>query len=167
MKYYSKDTGTEVKLGDKITITSKTETPFGVGKTTVETVITEKILPELIKHGIIIEEKPLTIDELVSRVGVRLDLEEDMAEGFVDVLWERAPGIALSFLLKEASIIFNKTHKIGSTAWIISLLDGSISSIPIEEVKNWKTIALFATREDARMAKKILKPLFTELYERK
>lgn len=166
MKYFLKKTGEKIEIGDKITITNEVQTPFGIGTSTVKVTVTEEIIPKLIAHGII-EEDSISLDNLIAKIGVRMDLDEDEAEGFMSLLWERAPGTAMTFLLKEASIILNKNKKLGNNVWFISNLDGSIDFMSITKIKNYKTVSIFATKEDAYRAKEALIELFEELYGNK
>ena len=79
---------------------------------------------------------------------------------FFRELWDIYPAAALSLLLREIAVEFDKKYKDhindSEKIFAISILDGRIHEVVKKHIKNYRNFAAFRTLEEARAACKIL-----------
>lgn len=88
-KYFLKDGHKEVQLGDKITIFTPVNTPYGKGVATVDVELSKTMLKVLVEDGFILREhkgdKPQVFSIGENEVGIKFNDKED-AEVIFNVL---------------------------------------------------------------------------------
>ena len=172
-KLYLKD-GKEVKMGDIITVSSsEKETPYGKITLIEKMFINERILPDLIKAGIVIEKEekkaiPMDLDYYINKVANRLGEKPNTIYKYFNLLDNHYPAIPVSMLLKEIALELDKQYeghiKNSNEIWIISLVNGKIMKLSKEGIKSFKNFASFRSKEDALLAYSILEGILKDIF---
>ena len=180
-KIYLKN-GKEVQLGDILTKVSKVKNPvFGEGTVVQRVVVTEGILPELIKAGIVTiakPEKPVTKAEIpmemeysIQKIAENLGWKVDKVYNYLNSVDTILPAAAFSMVLREIAIELDKKYKDhiekSPEIYIISTLDGRITKANKAHIKNYRNFAAFRTIEDAKIACRITKDILKEMFKSK
>lgn len=164
-KYILTETGKEVKVGDKIFLPrSIVYTLFG-GRTEVQILLTEEVIPMLVGFHIINEKDlyPTDIEYYVKKAAIRLYCNIHDMTDLINALLEKMPLVALQLLIKTISFEFTKDVNFAklSKVYAVNLYNGSIFSI--DKCRNYR-IAWFDTEDKAKLALKILKPYMEKIY---
>lgn len=156
----------EIKLGD--TITAKFNSPFG--SYVMTTTVTEPILKNLILEGIIEiqESEPvITVDYLVKHLAHRIGWKAENADKYLENLYKINPISVFQILLKECARVLDQNYKDHITnseeLWAISVVTGESFKLDTREGK-LTNIALFRTKEDAEIARRVLGKAIKELF---
>ena len=160
----------EVRIGDSITATRKTE----YGQLTMTRTIDESILQELVEHGVVIKvddspkEQVLDIMDLIEHLAKRVNWKTENLKKYMENLFTINPVAVYQTLLKEGAIILDSKHD-GHISEIekvyaVSILDGEIFEIEQVGCGNYTNVALFRNPSDAMIAKKALAVLETEIF---
>ena len=180
-KIYLKN-GKEVQLGDILTKVSKVENPpFSESTVVQRVVVTEGILPELIKAGIVTiakPEKPVTKAEIpmemeyyIQKIAEKLGWKVDKVYNYLNSVDTILPAAAFSMVLREIAIELDKKYKDhiekSPEIYIISTLDGRITKANKAHIKNYRNFAAFRTIEDAKIACRITKDILKEMFKSK
>lgn len=162
-KYFLKESGKEVKIGDTIEVEKEVRTPLGRGNLIVDVVITEDNIPLLTKEGIIkVLNEPAIFKTYVERIPKSHDMDSMCTAYFMSVLLGSDKFVALCLLLKAASDIAMENYT-GVECAIINLHNGYIYKY--SDKKNaLPTMPVFPTIEDAEATKAVLKELFIKVY---
>ena len=178
-KIYLKN-GKEVQLGDILTKVSKVENPpFSESTVVQRVVVTEGILPELIKAGIVTiakPEKPVTKAEIpmemeyyIQKIAEKLGWKVDKVYNYLNSVDTILPAAAFSMVLREIAIELDKKYKDhiekSPEIYIISTLDGRITKANKAHIKNYRNFAAFRTIEDAKIACRITKDILKEMFK--
>lgn len=178
-KIYSKN-GKEVQLGDILTKVSKVKDPFfGEGAVVQRVVVTEGILPELIKAGIVTIAKPeksvtkaeipMEMEYYIQKIAERLGWKVDKVYNYLNSVDTILPAAAFSMVLREIAIELDKKYKDhiekSPEIYIISTLDGRITKANKAHIKNYRNFAAFRTIEDAKIACRITKDILKEMFK--
>lgn len=170
--------GKEVKVGDTIVHTYSTEHPmYGKFESCLTILITEDIIPFLIKDGILeVREEQyklnLSLDYFHDKLLKKLEGDK---KGIADVaivnLYNNYPFAIFSILLREVAIELDKKYEdhIENSPRIFSIshLNGKITEVPKATIKNYKNFAAFRSIEDARIACNILRDYIKALYAKR
>ena len=164
-KYILTETGKEVKVGDKITLPRSMVYALFGGRTEVQMLLTEEVIPMLKKFYIINVKGmyPTDIEYYIKKAAMRLYCNtHDMAD-LINTLLEKMPLTALQLLLKTISFEFTKDVNFAklSKVYAVDLYNGNIFSI--DKCRNYR-IAWFDTEDKAKLALKILKPYMEKIY---
>ena len=164
-KYILTETGKEVKVGDKITLPKSMVYALFGGRTEVQILLTEEVIPMLVGFHIINVKDmyPIDIEYYIKKAAMHLYCNvHDMAD-LMNTLLEKMPLTALQLLLKTISFEFTKDVNFAklSRVYTVNLYDGSIFSM--YKCRNCK-IAWFDTEDKAKLALKILKPYMEKIY---
>ena len=180
-KIYLKN-GKEVQLGDILTKVSKVENPpFGEGTVVQRVVVTEGILPELIKAGIVTIAKPeksvtkaeipMEMEYYIQKIAEKLGWKVDKVYNYLNSVDTILPAAAFSMVLREIAIELDKKYKDhiekSPEIYIISTLDGRITKANKAHIKNYRNFAAFRTIEDAKIACRITKDILKEMFKSK
>lgn len=173
-KLILKETGKEVKMGDKLI---QVATMFGISIPVEEITVTKKTLPGLIKRGIIVEkgvDKGVDFDipAAVVHLAKRIGWDNNNLDKYLDNLYKISPAAVFSVLLKEVAIMLDEKYpdhiNKSKEIWVINALNGEIQQVKnISKIKNYRNFAAFRSLEDALTAKKIMAPALKDLYGRK
>ena len=180
-KIYLKN-GKEVQLGDILTKVSKVENPpFSEGTVVHRVVVTEGILPELIKAGIVTIAKPeksvtkaeipMEMEYYIQKIAEKLGWKVDKVYNYLNNIDTILPAAAFSMVLREIAIELDKKYKDhiekSPEIYIISTLDGRITKANKAHIKNYRNFAAFRTIEDAKIACRITKDILKEMFKSK
>lgn len=178
MKIYLKETKKEVTFGDVI-VTKETFTHeyFGKAEYTYEVTLTKENLQYFIDAGILYIEKEdsdkvTDYNELrniiFTRMAKRYEWDENRLVRILKVLDSVHPSASVHMITKEIAIMLDEKYP-GHISrceelYTISLGDGNIYPIKRNNIKSFRNIAVFRSREDAEKAKKILGNKLTDLF---
>lgn len=166
-KYFLKDDGKEIKVGDIISVVEKSSSPT-VECTVVGTfTITEEILPMLIQSGIIVvgkdkskKEVPLDLLYYVSKLGRKQGWSTSKTLRYLTVTDNIYTAAMFSILLKEIAIELDKKYsdhiRNSEEIYAVSVIDGNIYKVESGNI-NFRNFAAFRSKEDAATACTILK----------
>lgn len=175
-KFKLRDSGKEVKIGDKIVIESVV---FGVPTFSDEVIIDEDILELLVHNGLVIEEESEDVEvsaicKIRRHLAARLGWNIQNLNKYLLTFNNIDPMSIFNILLKETAIMMDEKYPdhISSSPklYIISRIDGHIvelDDIQIKRMKEnncFKHFAFFRKFNDALKAKKMLAPYFKVLY---
>lgn len=178
MKIYLKNTKKEVTFGDVIvTKENFTHKYFGTMIFTCETTLTKENLQHFIDDGILyiekeVNDKVTNYNELrtiiITRMAKRYEWDENRLCRILNVLDSVHPSASVHMVLKEIAIMLDEKYP-GHISkcedlYIISLGDGNIYPMKRNNIKSFRNIAVFRTKEDAKIAKKILGDKLTDLF---
>ena len=173
-KLILKETGKEVKMGDKLI---QVATMFGLPVPVKEIIVSKKTIPDLIKRGVIVEEGAdkgvdFDIPAAVVHLAERIGWNSSNLDEYLDNLYRISPAAVFSVLLKEVAIMLDERYpdhiNKSKEIWVINALNGEIQQVKnISKIKNYRNFAAFRSLEDALTAKKIMAPALKDLYGRK
>lgn len=160
----------EVKIGDSITTTRKTE----YGQLVMTRTIDESILQELVEHGIVIKvddspkEQVLEIMDLIEHLAKRVNWKTENLKKYMENLFTINPVAVYQTLLKECAIVLDNNHK-GHISevkkvYAVSIIDGEIFEIDQSDGRNYTNVALFRTTHEASIAKRTLMMIEAEVF---
>ena len=180
-KIYLKN-GKEVQLADILTKVYKVKNPPSGESTVVQrVVVTEGILPELIKAGIVTIAKPeksvtkaeipMEMEYYIQKIAEKLGWKVDKVYNYLNSVDTILPAAAFSMVLREIAIELDKKYKDhiekSPEIYIISTLDGRITKANKAHIKNYRNFAAFRTIEDAKIACRITKDILKEMFKSK
>lgn len=160
----------EVRIGDSITATRKSES----GILTITRTITEDVLNELIKSGVVIEvdsengEEEMNIFHVIAHLAKRLGWKPENLKKYMENLYTISPVAVYQILLKECAIMIDshynnhitEVHKV----YAVSIVDGEVLKIEQDSCGNYTNVALFRTPTEARLAKKVLMLIEADIF---
>lgn len=166
-KYYLQN-GQEVKIGDKITITKETPTPYGMGTQIVVVPLTQPLIPKLIADGIITKDG-VTLASVFEGLRSKAKMSPNDFRKFIETLYSTSMANAFTLLLKEVSAQMNSKTDFSSLKVVygISVVTGQLIEIPTNEVRNFDTFAPFTSKSQVRKALNILNWHYSQLYDNK
>ena len=180
-KIYLKN-GKEVQLGDILTKVSKVENPpFSEGTVVQRVVVTEGILPELIKAGIVTIAKPeksvtkaeipMEMEYYIQKIAEKLGWKVDKVYNYLNSVDTILPAAAFSMILREIAIELDKKYEDhidkSPEIYVISLLDGRITKANKAHIRNYRNFAAFRSVSDAKIACRITKDILKEMFKSK
>lgn len=173
-KIYFKETGKEVQMGDTLTVKFEMKTHLlGDIIEIIHIKLTEETLPQLLKAGIIITKPtvdiPMDIQYYINKAINRLKLPSAAVTACFAKINNTYPGYLFSIILKEIAIELDKKYedhiKNSPVIYGISTTDGRIFLINKKYIKNYKNFAAFRSVEDAKIACKIVKDTFKDMFK--
>lgn len=170
--------GKEVKVGDTIVHIYSTEHPiYGKFENRLTILVTEDIIPFLIKDGI------LETKEAQDKINLSLDYFHDkllknlengkkgIADAAIINLYNSYPFAVFNILLREVAIELDKKYEdhIENSPRIFGLsnLNGKIVEVNKATIRNYKNFAAFRSIEDAKIACNILRDYIKALYAKR
>ena len=164
--------GEELSMGDIITVSN--------GDEVKELEVSWDNLSKLIKYGFIksmkvesnkteIKEKvPMEVDYYIEKVAARLGWHFDKVINYFNTLADLNPVVPISLVLKEIALEMDKSYaghiKDCKEIYIINTMNGKIVKGTNSKDYNYQCFAAFRTKEDAMLAKKILKEFYDDIY---
>ena len=178
MKMYLKETNEEIAFGDVIVFDETfTHEYFGTITSTVEITLTEQNLQHFIDDNIVYTVNDTTVDydiirgNVISRMAKRYGWDEKRLTRILNTLDGVHPSASVQMVLKEIALMLDEKYPgyIGKSEemYVISMGDGNIYPINKDNIKNFRNIAVFRTVGDAELAKNILGPNLTHLFDGK
>ena len=115
IRYFLRNSKQEVKVGDRITISVPTSTPYGQAKCEVEVVVTQDSLKQLIKDGLVVaqEERVVTLEDykpFIRRLARRSGITYPQALELLDSIKEVSIYAHNALLLELMAEVMNNTH---------------------------------------------------------
>lgn len=174
-KFVLVSSGKEVKVGDKIAVFSKVNTPFGMGYTTLTVTIDEVSIPMLLEKGVIkpVEEKacevPMDLEFYLDKIAKKLGWKLEKTINYFNTIYSILPSAALSMVLREIAIEIDKKYddhiENSPEIYVINMFDGRITKANNAHIKNYRNFAAFRSSDDARIACRIVKPILKEMFK--
>ena len=162
----------EVRIGDLITATRKSES--GILTITRTATVTEDVLNELIKSGVVIEvdsennEEEMNIFHVIAHLAKRLGWKPENLKKYIENLYSISPVAVYQILLKECAIMIDSNYKNHITevhkVYAVSIVDGEVFEIEQDSCGNYTNVALFRTPTEARLAKKVLMLIEADIF---
>lgn len=161
----------EVKIGDSITATRKTE--FGV--LTITRTVTEDVLKELIESGVVIElnndpkkEEVMNMFHVISHLAKRIGWKPENLKKYIENLYTISPVAVYQILLKEIALMLDNNYNDhiskAKRLFAISVIDGRIFEVEHTECGNYANVALFRTYKEAELAKRVLMLIEADIF---
>ena len=166
-KYKVKETGKEIKIGDKISLTVSHKTSFGLLNVKKVVIVTKDIIDQLIKRGLVEVITPKKNQELSFYVGLlaqKLGRDIDEVALMLDDMNKVCPRVVLDLLLDIiAQAFYNEDPEAFDEAenyYSIRLHDGKCGVVH----KVHSHIPLFKSEEDVEAAREMLKDQLIYMY---
>lgn len=166
------ETGKEVEMGKTLAFGMNSAYGFIPFYTVI---ISEKIIPSLIKEGIIKEvedeETHIDLNFYLEHLAGRIHWNVDNPRKYLGNLYTIYPAAVFSILLREVAIVLDEKYdnhiENSKEIYVISCLNGEISKVKdLNKIKNFKNFAAFRSLEDAITAKRILEEPMKQLFRR-
>ena len=111
---------------------------------------------------------PMTLDFYIKALRKKHGISRDLMIYLLKKLWKINRTSVYNILAKQVAITIDKMKyedhiSKSPRLFCINLFSGEVSEIKVD-VKNGSLFAAFRTKEDAELAKKILKPLLDEMF---
>ena len=135
------------------------ENIFDIFKSLIESTKSDKEVKENVDKK---EDKVTIYPKLyyIKNLAIKRGCTVPQMVDFFRELWDIYPAAALSLLLREIAVEFDKKYKDhindSEKIFAISILDGRIHEVVKKHIKNYRNFAAFRTLEEARAACKIL-----------
>lgn len=173
--------GKEVQIGDTLTKVSKVKDPF-FGKCIIvqHIVVTEDILPQLLKAGIVTTAKPtkstvvesevpMELDYYIQKIAEKLGWKVEKVYNYLNSVDTILPAAAFSIVLREVATELDKKYEDqiekSPEIYVVSMLDGKITKANKAHIKNYRNFAAFRTVEDAKIARSIVRNILKGLFK--
>ena len=172
--------GKEVQIGDTLTKVSKVKDPlFGKGTIVQHIVVTEDIVPEQLKLGIVTTTKPekpvaetevpMELEYYIQKIADKLGWKIEKVYNYLNSVDAILPAAAFSMVLREIAIELDKKYKDhiekSPEIYIISTLDGRITKANKAHIKNYRNFAAFRSVSDAKIACSIVRDILKEMFK--
>lgn len=173
-KYYLKEDGREIKIGDDIKLTHREKTPLGEMVAVIKFTVDADNIDKLVEYGYATKKKVVKFNMpedwkyYAESLAIRLGFTKDQMLLILRELTEAMPAIAFQMLLKEIALYFERNDDTPivrrKSIYVISLEDGKIYERPTKGIENFSTFSAFSSVEHAKKAKEILKYFFNKIY---
>nr|DAF16292.1 MAG TPA: hypothetical protein [Crassvirales sp.] len=162
-KYFLKESGEEVKIGDTIVIRKEVKTPLGRGTMIIEKVVTEDNLSLLVKEGIlVIDIEKENFTNYIKQVAESHNMSYEQATCLLFDISKTDAFTALYLLLKAASEKAMMHYK-GDTGVVVNLHNGKVKDM--NSIRHaYSHLPIFPTKEAAERAIATLEGLFEKVY---
>jgi hypothetical protein len=167
VKYYLKNTDKEVKVGDRITISVPTSTPYGQAKCDIEVLVTQETLNQLVEDNLVDKREEQKInfeyyEPFIRRIARKHDITFHEACEFLDNLKDISVHAHNAVMLEAMADVFNGDKVVGISNWVwIINAHGEVGSTQLQGIVN----PFFIDQKDAIRALSLLKP-FLSYYEK-
>ena len=173
-KFYLKENGKEIKVGDYVTHSEDIVHPQ-LGKIHSETTIlvTAESIPTLLKMGIIVPSTTPSdkVGYYIHKALTKLGWTESKDFKYIQDLDHIYPTVLFSILLREIAIELDKKYddhiENSPEVFVVSTLDGRISRANKAHIRNYKNFAAFRSVADAKFACRILRSYLREMYAKR
>lgn len=174
--------GKEVQIGDTLTKVSKVKGPFfDKGTVVQQIVVTEDILPELLKAGIVTVTKPakpvvetevpMELEYYIQKIAKKLGWKVEKVYNYLNSIDAILPVAAFSMVLREIAIELDKKYEDhiekSPEIYVISMLDGRITKANKANIRNYRNFAAFRSVSDAKTACSIVRDILKEMFKDK
>lgn len=170
-KFFLKEDGKEVKLGEKIQISTPVNTSYGEGKAQVEVEVSPATLKKLVDDGFVIikDDEPQKTEvqlffENMKPYFRRFARKNGMSlfscMGYFLLLYETSKRAHLLVLLETIAEVKNRDLKKGPKVY---WLNPAANYSPVEVVGNPNNAVVFYSAKDALDAHRLLLPLIKDL----
>lgn len=169
IRYFLRNSKQEVKVGDRITISVPTSTPYGQAKCEVEVVVTQDSLKQLIKDELVIaqEERVFALEDykpFIRRLARRSGITYPEALELLDDIKEVSMNAHNALLLELMSDVMN-AHKVQPKNSLVYTINPN--GIPVTGMPSGLCYPYFILKEDADRAANLMKPFYEEARRRK
>lgn len=172
-KFIVKKTGEPIKIGQFIRTTINKKFSFGSFESIKEELLTESNVGKYICEGILEEvndkvkqEIPNDINFYVLKIAKKLNIEVNAVYNWLDLMNKSGYSLSvLNMLIKEIKSVINHKYKdkvIPELKWFINPENGIVYSMKSGKTKH---TACFYSKEDAELAKLILKDQFDFMFK--
>ena len=164
IKYYLKNTDKEVKVGDRITISVPTSTPYGQAKCDIEVLVTQDTLNQLVKDNLVIkkEEYEINLEEykpFIRRIARKCDITFPEACELLDAIKRVSMNAHNAIMLEAMTEVFNKDKILDQNPWVYVINShGEVSCSRREGIIE----PYFIAKNDAVKALSLLRPFLTK-----
>lgn len=170
-KFFLKEDGKEVKLGEKIQISTPVNTSYGVGKAQVEVEVSPATLKKLVDDGFVIieDDGPQKTEAQIffenmkpyfRRFARKNGMSLPSCMGYFLLLAETSKRAHLLVLLETIAEVKNRDLKKGPKVY---WLNPAANYSPVEVVGNPNNAVVFYSAKDAFYAHRLLLPLIKDL----
>lgn len=170
-KFFLKEDGKEVKLGEKIQISTPVSTSYGEGRTQVEIEISPATLKKLVDDGFVIikEDEPQKTESQTflknmkpyfKRFAIKNGMSFPSCIKYFSLLFEVSKRAHLLVLLETIAEVKNKDFKKGPKVY---WLNPAANYSPVEVIGNHNNAVVFYSLNDALDAHRLLLPLIKDL----
>ena len=178
-KIYLKN-GKEVKIGDTLILTYRSESSIFGGATMIKSIIvTVDNLPKLIESGIVTTKPtkstvaetkvPMELEYYIQKIADRLGWKIDKVYNYLNTVDSVLPSAAFSMVLREIAVELDKKYEghieTSPEIYVISTLNGKITQINKAHIKNYRNFAAFRSIEDAKIACSIVRDILKEMFK--
>lgn len=170
-KFFLKEDGKEVKLGEKIQISTPVNTSYGKGKAQVEVEVSPATLSKLVEDGFVIikGDEPQKTEEQTffenmkpyfRRFARKNGIPLYYCIEYFSLLYETSKRAHLLVLLETIAEVKNRDLKKGPKVY---WLNPAANYSPVEVVGNHNNAVVFYSVKDALDAHRLLLPLIKDL----
>lgn len=165
VKFFLKETGKEVKVGDILTICLNS--PFG--ELSAEITVTADMLEKLVEHNLALAKSSLdiTFPNIVAHLAKRIGWKEDNVEKYLDNLYEMSLRAVFNVILMEVALILDEKYEghISKSENFYILAHNKDGNMVAAKFPTFiSSIATFRNRDDAETALAVMKELVPEVY---
>ena len=150
--------------GNITVVTSFGEIPYNVIREYLPKAVRQIIDNDLKK----IKEDPIAIEEVYKSLANRLEYSGEELIILLSILDDVYPTLTFNLLLREIAIMLDSKYEDhienSKEIWSISPLDGSVTQIDNNCIKNFRNFAAFRSKEDAMVAKKLLSSRLRKMF---
>ena len=170
-KFFLKEDGKEIKLGEKIQISTLVNTSYGEGKAQVEVEVSPATLKKLVDDGFVLikDDEPQKTDAQIffenmkpyfRRFARKNGMSDYSCMGYFLLLYETSKRAHLLVLLETIAEVKNRDLKKGPKVY---WLNPAANYSPVELVGNHNNAVVFYSAKDALDAHRLLLPLIKDL----
>lgn len=170
-KFFLKEDGKEIKLGEKIQISTPVNTSYGEGKAQVEVEISPATLKKLVDDGFVIikDDEPQKTEVQIffenmkpyfRRFARKNGMSLPACMGYFLLLAETSKRAHLLVLLETIAEVKNRDLKMGTKVY---WLNPAANYSPVGVVGNNNNAVVFYSAKDALDAYRLLHPLIKDL----
>lgn len=163
--------GKSCKMGDTITITNGVETKVvEVNLDNLSFLINKGIVKSMkvVSNKLKTYKIPMDVEYYIEKVANRMHWNYNKVINYFNTLNELNPIIPINIILKEIALELEKGYtghiKDCSEVYGIGSTSGEVRKLSIGNNPNFKCFSAFRTKEDAELAKEILKEFFDDIY---
>lgn len=173
MKKIYSDKNVELRFGDAISYLKHIDIKDGLITILSTGVLNEENLEILCNVGAVtvkeVKEEPITLNTVYSRIAKKSNLSVECVIDMFEIIDKIYPMATVSIIMRQLAEILDEKYEDhisdSDEIYSVSTINGKITQIPKEHIKNYKHFAAFRTKEDAVIACKLLKKFFKEMYK--
>ena len=163
VKYYLKNTDKEVKVGDRITISVPTSTPYGQAKCDIDVLVTQETLNQLVEDNLVDKKEEQKINfeyykPFIRRIARKHNITFPEACEFLDNLKDISVHAHNAMMLEAMAEVLNRDKVVGVSNWVwVINAHGEVVSTQLQGIVK----PFFLDKKDAIKALSLLKPFLS------